>query len=147
MLKNLLNNKIRVFVLFLLVLVLASIRIFEEKLFYDPYLDYFKADSTNFPLPNVDKLNLFFSLFFRYLLNTLVSIVFIQIAFKDFNFTKFAGFLYGFLFIILIITFYFVLAFYAEENKMKLFYIRRFLIQPLFLLLFLPGYLIQKRTN
>jgi len=129
------------------VLVLASIRIFEEKLFYDPYLDYFKADSTNFPLPNVDKLNLFFSLFFRYLLNTLVSIVFIQIAFKDFNFTKFAGFLYGFLFIILIITFYFVLAFYAEENKMKLFYIRRFLIQPLFLLLFLPGYLIQKRTN
>jgi exosortase F-associated protein len=147
MLKNLLNNKIRIFVLFLLVLVLASIRIFEETLFYDPYLDYFKADSTNFPLPNVDKLNLFFSLFFRYLLNALVSIAFIQIAFKDFNFTKFAAFLYGFLFVILIITFYFVLAFYAEENKMKLFYIRRFLIQPLFLLLFIPGYLIQKRTN
>ncbi len=147
MLKNLLNNKIRFFVLFLLVLVLASIRIFEESIFYDPFLHYFKADITNFPLPDVEKLNLFLSLFFRYLLNSIVSITFIQIAFKDLSFTKFASILYGLLFIILIIAFYIVLVFYANENKMELFYIRRFLIQPLFLLLFIPGYLIQKRSN
>jgi exosortase F-associated protein len=147
MLKNLLNNKIRVFGLFLLVLVLASIRIFEESLFYDPFLNYFKADFTNFPLPDVEKLKLFVSLSFRYLLNSIVSIVFIQIAFKDLSFTKFASILFGILFIILIIAFYGVLVFYANENKMELFYVRRFLIQPLFLLLFIPGYLIQKRTN
>lgn len=147
MLKNLLNNKIKVFVLFLLVLVLASIRIFEESLFYDPYLDYFKTDYTNFPLPIVNKLNLFLSLFFRYILNTIVSIAFIQIAFKDINFTKFTSVLYGILFVILILVFYVVLAFFADESKMELFYIRRFLIQPLFLLLFIPGYLIQKRVN
>ncbi len=147
MLKNLLNNKIKVFVLFLLVLVLASIRIFEESLFYDPYLDYFKTDFTNFPLPVVDKLSLFLSLVFRYSLNSIVSIAFIQIAFNDINFTKFASVLYGILFVILIIVFYVVLAFFADESKMELFYIRRFLIQPLFLLLFIPGYLIQKRVN
>lgn len=147
MLKSLLNHKTRIFILLLLVLVLAAIRIFEESLFYDPYLDYFKADFSNFPLPNVDRLDLFFSLFCRYLLNAIVSIAFIQVAFKDLNFTKFAGILYGLLFILLILTFYFVLAFFAEENKMVLFYIRRFLIQPLFLLLFIPGYLIQKQTN
>jgi exosortase F-associated protein len=147
MLKNLLNNKIKVFVLFLLVLVLASIRIFEESLFYDPYLDYFKTDYTNFPLPIVNKLNLFLSLFFRYMLNTIVSIAFIQIAFKDINFTKFTSVLYGILFVILILVFYVVLAFFADVSKMELFYIRRFLIQPLFLLLFIPGYLIQKRVN
>jgi len=147
MLKHLLNNKIKVFVLFLLVLVLASIRIFEESLFYDPYLDFFKTDFTNFPLPVVDKLSLFLSLFFRYLLNALVSIFFIQIAFNDINFTKFASVLYGILFVILILVFYVVLAFFADESKMELFYIRRFLIQPLFLLLFIPGYLIQKRVN
>ena len=147
MLKNLLNNKIRVFGLFLLVLVLASIRIFEESLFYDPFLNYFKADFTNFPLPDIEKLKLFVSLSFRYLLNSIVSIVFIQIAFKDLSFTKFASILFGILFIILIIAFYGVLVFYANENKMELFYVRRFLIQPLFLLLFIPGYLIQKRTN
>ena len=72
MLKNLLNNKIKVFVLLLLVLVLASIRIFEESLFYDPYLDYFKTDFTNFPMPVVDKLSLFLSLVFRYSLNSIV---------------------------------------------------------------------------
>jgi exosortase F-associated protein len=147
MLKNLLNNKIKVFVLLLLVLVLASIRIFEESLFYDPYLDYFKTDFTNFPMPVVDKLSLFLSLVFRYSLNSIVSIAFIQIAFKDINFTKFASVLYGILFVILIIVFYVVLAFFADESKMELFYIRRFLIQPLFLLLFIPGYLIQKRVN
>ena len=147
MLKNLLNNKIKVFVLFLLVLVLVSIRIFEESLFYDPYLDFFKTDFTNFPLPVVDKLSLFLGLFFRYSLNSIVSIAFIQIAFNDINFTKFASVLYGILFVILIIVFYVVLVFFADENKMELFYIRRFLIQPLFLLLFIPGYLIQKRVN
>jgi exosortase F-associated protein len=147
MLKILLTNKIRVFVLFILVLVLASIRIVEESLFYDPFLNYFKTDFTNFPLPDVEKLKLFFSLTFRYLLNSLSSVVFIQIAFKDISFTKFASILFGLLFIILIIAFYIVLVFYANENKMELFYIRRFLIQPLLLLLFIPGYLIQKRTN
>jgi len=147
MLKNLLNNKIKVFVLFLLVFVLTSIRIFEDSLFYDPYLDFFKTDFTNFPLPVVDKLSLFLSLFFRYSLNSIVSIFFIQIAFNDINFTKFAFVLYGILFVILILVFHVVLAFFADESKMELFYIRRFLIQPLFLLLFIPGYLIQKRVN
>ena len=147
MLKHLLNNKFRVFILVSLVLFLALIRIGETSLFYDPYLDYFKSDFTNLQLPIVDKLKLFLSLFFRYSLNTIVSIAFIQIAFKDINFSKFVSVLYVLLFIVLIIVFYFVLAFYAEENKMTLFYIRRFLIQPLFLLLFIPGYLIQKRLN
>ena len=147
MLKHLLNNKTKVFILGSLVLFLALIRIVEESLFYDPYLDYFKSDFINLPLPIVNKLKLFLNLLFRYSLNTIVSIAFIQIAFKDINFTKFVSALYVLLFIVLIVVFYFVLAFYAEENKMTLFYIRRFLIQPLFLLLFIPGYLIQKRLN
>jgi len=140
-------RKTRIFTFIFMVLVLASIRIFEESLFYDPYLDYFKSDFNNLPLPIVNKFSFFASLFFRYLLNSMVSIVFIQFAFKDYEFTKFAMVLYGFLFIILTLIFYFTLAFYAEENKMILFYIRRFLIQPIFLLLFIPGFFIQKKTN
>ena len=116
MLKKLLNNKIKFFVLFLLVLVLASIRIFEKSLFYDPFLDYFKADFTNLPLPIADKLNLSLSLFFRYFLNAIISVAFIQIAFKDINFTKFTFVLYGLLFVILILAFWIVLAFFADEE-------------------------------
>jgi exosortase F-associated protein len=50
-------------------------------------------------------------------------------------------------FIILISLFFIVLFFFGETNKMTLFYIRRFLIQPIFLLLFLPAFYYQKKIN
>jgi exosortase F-associated protein len=127
--------------------VLAMIRVFEKSIFYDPLLNYFKSDYTNFPLPILDNFKLFFGLFFRYFLNTIVSIAIIYVAFKDFGLVKFASVLYFIFFVILIAIFFLVLSFYGEESKMTLFYIRRFLIQPLLLLLFIPGFYIQKQTK
>ena len=85
------------------------IRIVEQTLFYDPLLNYFKSDYTNFPLPLLDNFKLFFGLFFRYLLNTIVSIAIIYVAFKDFGLVKFASILYLIFFVILIAIFFFVL--------------------------------------
>jgi exosortase F-associated protein len=147
MLKKLLNNKFRILILIVLVSFLAIIRIVEKSIFYDPLLHYFKSDYTNFPLPLIDNFKLFFGLFFRYSLNTIVSIAIIYIAFKDFGLVKFATILYLIFFVILTAIFFFVLSFYGEESKMTLFYIRRFLIQPLLLLLFIPGFYIQKQSR
>jgi exosortase F-associated protein len=147
MLKKLLNHKFRILLLLVFVFFLATIRIFEKYLFYDPLLDYFKSDYTNLPLPLLNNFNLFFGLLFRYFLNTIVSIAIIYVAFKDFGLVKFASILYLIFFLILIATFFFVLSFYGEESKMALFYIRRFLIQPLLLLLFIPGFYIQKQSR
>ena len=147
MLKKLLNNKFRILILIVLVSFLAIIRIVEKSIFYDPLLNYFKSDYTNFPLPLIDNFKLFFGLFFRYSLNTIVSITIIYVAFKDFGLVKFATILYLIFFVILTAIFFFVLSFYGEENKMTLFYIRRFLIQPLLLLLFIPGFYIQKQSK
>jgi exosortase F-associated protein len=147
MLKKLFNYKFRILFLLVLVFFLATIRIFEKSLFYDPLLNYFKSDYTNLPLPLLNKINLFFGLFFRYILNTVVSIAIIYVAFKDFGLVKFASILYLIFFVILIGIFFFVLSFYGEESKMTLFYIRRFLIQPLLLLLFIPGFYIQKQSR
>ncbi|MSP85752.1 MAG: exosortase F system-associated protein [Flavobacteriaceae bacterium] len=147
MLKKLLNNKFRILILIVLVSFLVMIRIFEENLFYDPLLNYFKSDYTNFPLPLLDNLNLFFGLFFRYFLNSAISIAIIYFAFKDLQLVKFASALYLIFFVILISVFFFVYSFYGEESKMTLFYIRRFLIQPLLLLLFIPGFYIQKQSK
>lgn len=147
MLKKLLNNKFRILILIVLVSFLAIIRIVEKSIFYDPLLNYFKSDYTNFPLPLIDNFKLFFGLFFRYSLNTIVSITIIYVAFKDFGLVKFASVLYLIFFVILTAIFFFVLSFYGEENKMTLFYIRRFLIQPLLLLLFIPGFYIQKQSK
>jgi exosortase F-associated protein len=147
MLKKLLNNKFRILILIVLVSFLSIIRIVEKSIFYDPLLNYFKSDYTNFPLPLIDNFKLFFGLFFRYSLNTIVSITIIYVAFKDFGLVKFASVLYLIFFVILTAIFFFVLSFYGEENKMTLFYIRRFLIQPLLLLLFIPGFYIQKQSK
>lgn len=147
MLKELFSYKFRILFLLVLVFFLATIRIFEKSLFYDPLLNYFKSDYTNLPLPLLNNINLFFGLFFRYILNTVVSIAIIYVAFKDFGLVKFASILYLIFFVILIGIFFFVLSFYGEESKMTLFYIRRFLIQPLLLLLFIPGFYIQKQSR
>jgi exosortase F-associated protein len=147
MLKKLFNYKFRILFLLVLISFLATIRIFEKSLFYDPLLNYFKSDYTNLPLPLLNNINLFFGLFFRYILNTVVSIAIIYVAFKDFGLVKFASILYLIFFVILIGIFFFVLSFYGEESKMTLFYIRRFLIQPLLLLLFIPGFYIQKQSR
>jgi exosortase F-associated protein len=147
MLKKLLNYKFRILLLLVLISLLATIRIFEKSLFYDPLLEYFKFDYTNLPLPLLNNGNLFIGLMFRYFLNTTISIAIIYIAFKDIGLTKFAALLYLIFFVILTAIFFFVLSFYGEESKMTLFYIRRFLIQPLLLLLFIPGFYIQKQSK
>lgn len=144
MLKKLLNHKTQILGILLLVVALAMVRIFENSLFYDPLLPYFKSDYVNFPLPKFDNLQLFIGLFFRYWLNTIVSIAIIYTAFKDFGLAKFASVLYFVFFVILILVFFSVLFLYGESNKMTLFYIRRFLIQPILLLLFIPGFYFQK---
>ena len=145
MLQKLLNHKIRIALAMLFIVFLALIRAYEDSLFYDPFLNYFKADYYNLPLPETDAIRLFFGLFFRYFLNTLLSLALIYVFFKDIEAVKFASILYVVFFIILIVAFFLVLSFFGEANKMILFYIRRFLIQPIFLLLFIPAFYYQKQ--
>lgn len=147
MLKKLLNNKVRILLAILFVLLLALVRAYEDDLFYDPFLNYFKMDYYNLPLPKINTIQLFLGLFFRYFLNAALSLGVIYVLFKDFEAIKFASLLYLLFFIILVIIFFSVLYYFGETNKMTLFYIRRFLIQPLFLLLFLPAFYYQKQTD
>jgi exosortase F-associated protein len=147
MLQRLLNHKLRILLATLLVLMLASIRAYEDLLFYDPFLNYFKTDYHNLPLPEVENVSLFFGLLFRYFLNTVLSLAIIYVLFKDIEAIKFASILYLVFFLILVIGFYIELSFFGGTNKMALFYIRRFLIQPIFLLLFLPALYYQKQVK
>ena len=140
MLQKLLKHKIRIALAMLFIVFLALIRAYEDSLFYDPFLNYFKVDYYNLPLPETDAIRLFFGLFFRYFLNTLLSLALIYVFFKDVEAVKFASILYLVFFIILVVAFFLVLSFFGEANKMILFYIRRFLIQPIFLLLFIPAF-------
>lgn len=145
--KNNQVSPIKVGLLSLLVLALVSIRIFESNLFYDPLIPYFKGNFQTMPLPKMHQIKLFASLGFRFYLNSILSLGIIHLLFKNPTSTKFALLLYLVLGSVLLISFVFMLEFFGEANKMNLFYIRRFLIQPLFLILFVPAFYYQNKMQ
>ena len=147
MLQKTLNNKLRIVQLIILVVLLALIRAFENELFYDPFLAFFKQDFTNLSLPKVDSFLLFLGLLFRYALNTALSLGVIYIIFQEVTMVKFALVLYCFFFLISTIAFFYIVLFTTENYNWILFYVRRFLIQPIFLLLFIAGFYYQKLSN
>lgn len=147
MLRKLLQNKSRLFFLIVLIVLLIAVRAFENQMFYDPLLDFFKNDFEESALPVLNKGKLFFGLFFRYSLNTLFSLAIIFVLYRDKALIKFASLLYLCFFVVLIVAFYVVLLNDLPNQNWYLFYIRRFIIQPLFLLLFLAGLYYQKQSN
>ena len=130
-----------------LILLLILIRAFEDTLFYDPFLNYFKEEYTQLTFPQINIFKLFFSLGMRFYLNSVISLFLLYVIFTDTKIIKFAALLYMILGSILMISFIFTLTFFGEESKMTLFYIRRFLIQPIFILLFLPAFYYQNQNK
>ncbi|SDZ94729.1 exosortase F-associated protein [Flavobacterium gillisiae] len=147
MLKTLLSNKLRVFLGLVLVVLFATIRAYEDQLFYDPFLNYFKSDFNALPLPSYNPFHLLMGLLFRYGLNTILSLGLIYVLFRDSTMIKFASFLYAFFFVFFVSLFYTIIYFYGANNDMVLFYVRRFLIQPIFVILFIPAFYYQKLNN
>ena len=144
MLKKISNHKMRVLFLFLFLVGLVMVRVFEDDLFYDPFLSFFMNNTKTQSLPDFDGLKLFFGLFSRYLLNTLLSLGIIYLLFKQIQLVKFSAILFLVLFAILILLFYAVLFLSSQPDYLILFYLRRFLIQPLFLILFVPAFYYQQ---
>jgi len=138
------NNKLKVIQFLFLVALLMLVRGFENQLFYDPFLHFFKKDFTKSRLPTFNSIQLFLGLLFRYTLNTAISLGIIFVLFKDVVMIKFAVVLYYVFFIILIVVFFYIVYFVNEYSNWFLFYVRRFLIQPIFVLLFVPGFYYQK---
>lgn len=144
MLNNILQNKKNIFFIIVLASFLILIRAFENQLFYDPFLHYFKRDYQQAPLPEYNGGLLFLGLLFRFVLNAILSLGILYCFFKDREMISFASVLYALLFIILIVVFFIILYWFENQQNLLLFYVRRFLIQPLFLIVFLPAFYFQK---
>lgn len=137
-------SKARIAGLVLLSIALISVRIVQKHLFYDPLLLFF--ESTSKQLPQYDSFKLFLGLLFRYALNTGISLGILWLFFKDKSVQKLTLILYIVFFIVLISAFFIVLKL-DNPSLLALFYIRRFLIHPLLLLLFLPAFYYQKHMK
>ncbi|MGA9638778.1 exosortase F system-associated membrane protein [Flavobacterium sp.] len=144
MLKIILQNKVSILLGLCLVFLFAMIRAFEHELFYDPFLGYFEGDFHNQPLPLYNSIQLFLSLGFRYGMNMIISLVLMYVVFKQTEMIRFVSLLYLLFFVLLVICFFGIIYFCGASNNLILFYIRRFLIQPIFVLLFIPAFFYQK---
>lgn len=136
-----------VVVLFLFALFVL-IRFYQENLFYDPLLGFFKTDFLQVPnLPTLKIGELLLSLTSRFILNTVISLLILFVLFRDLSIVKFASILYVFLFVILLMAFWVLIENYNSDNYMVLFYVRRFLIQPIFILILIPAFYYYKRSD
>lgn len=120
--------------------LLALVRWFENDLFYDPYLLFFQNDYLYLDSPRQEVLKLVANTTLRFVINTMLSIVILYLFFKDKSVIKFASLVYVFSFVILIALFMFFVLNPKQENYYLFFNIRRFLIQPILLLLLLPAF-------
>lgn len=145
--EKLLKNKRQILLIISSISALVFIRLFEDQLFYDPFLQFFKQDYKNKTLPNFEGVKLFLGILLRYSLNTIFSLAILYLLFKQKELVRFAMILYVVFFIGLLFAFFGLLYFSKQPDYLILFYIRRFIIQPLFLVLFIPAFYYQKLSK
>ena len=134
------HNLSKYIVLFILFLGLVLIRAFEDVLFYDPYLTFFKNDYLYMDSPRREIAKLILNTSLRYISNTLLSLGILYVIFKDKSIIKFSVFVYGLAYITLLIPFLYFAIHHEQEDYYLFFNIRRFLIQPIGLILLLPAF-------
>ena len=138
---------LKYFLLLVLVSMLFLIRAFEDVLFYDPLIKYFQNDYLYKGMPELNTWRLVIDILFRYSLNSLITLGIIYVAFNKKSFVKFTGFFLMLAFVILLFIFVFLLKEDFKHSYLLPFYIRRFLIHPLFLLVLFPAFYYMKLNN
>lgn len=125
-------------------LALVAIRAFEDFLFYDPYLEFFQNDYLYIDSPRREIAKLVFFTTLRYFLNSICSLSILLVVFQDKGILKFSIVLFVLAYFLLIIPFLYFVINPRQEDYYIFFNLRRFLIQPLFLILLLPAFYYHK---
>ncbi|HLV38298.1 exosortase F system-associated membrane protein [Xanthomarina sp.] len=139
-------NKLLKFILFfVLVGFLVLIRVFEEQLFYDPYLSFFKNDYLYIDSPRQEVFKLAAYTTLRYVLNTIISLAILLVLFKDKSIIKFSALIYVIAYVVFMSLFLYFVINPKQEEYYLFFNVRRFLIQPLIALLLIPAFYYHKQ--
>lgn len=138
------KKAIRILLIMVLFLMLILIRAFVQPYFYDPLLDYFKHDYLYTSIPELNFGAYFLNIFYRYFLNTIISLGIIYLVFNDVKALYFSIKFYVLAFAVLSLMLFILLKFNVTQNYLLTFYVRRFLIQPLFVFILLPAFYYQK---
>lgn len=129
----------------ILVILLILIRAFGDRLFYDPFITYFEHDYLYKTIPGFGTLKLFFHIFLRYTANAIISLGIIYVFFQNRKLIRFSVKFYIVAFIVLSIVYYGLLRAGMHNGYLFTFYVRRFLIHPVFVLILVPAFYYQRR--
>ena len=129
------------------ILGLISVRSLEDKIFFDPFLEFFKADYKVAQVPDFIWGKLMLSHFFRFALNLIFSAIVVHFMFLNKKWTIQAVVLMAVAFL-----FFFPIYLWCLYSKMEIGYlftfsVRRFVIQPIILLLIIPIFYYRKKLG
>ena len=131
----------RIILIGVLIGFLVLVRQYEHQFFYDPMMAFFNNEyRAGEEIPIQWLLNLVF----RFLLNTTISLGILYLSFQKWSVVKFSGVLYCLVFLLLFPAFIVLVREVTSDNYLSVFYVRRFLIHPLLLLLLIPAFFYQK---
>lgn len=137
---------LKILIILCLVAMLALIRLYEYQFFYDPFMYFFeqafqRGETLNFTT------DMFFNVFLRFLLNSLISLTILWVAFRNWGIIKFAALIYAGFFIVLFPIFIYLMNHVDPEDYLAAFYVRRFLAHPLLILILLPAFYYYRLTT
>ena len=124
---------------------LVGVRILEDQLFYDPFLGYFHEANKNIEFPPFEWSRLVAGHLFRFGLNLLFSCLIIYGLFKNKQWT-----FQGVVIMVIVFAIAFPIYLYCIDDRFQIgylfsFYMRRFVIQPLIILLIVPMFYYRKQ--
>ena len=130
---------VKIIIILGLVGVLAMIRIYEYRYFYDPFMYFFERAYRSGETIDYT-FEMFFNVFLRFSLNTIVSLLILWVAFRSWGIIKFSCLVFAAFFIILFPLFIYLMEHVQPQEYLAAFYVRRFLAHPLLVLILLPAF-------
>ncbi|HEX7868584.1 MAG TPA: exosortase F system-associated protein [Chryseobacterium sp.] len=133
------------FLVFLGICGLMGVRMLEDQIFYDPFLNFFHEADKSQAFPAFEWGKLIGGHVLRFVLNLIFSCIIIHFMFKNKEWT-----IQGAVLITIIFAITFPIYLFCIYNKFDIgylfsFYMRRFVIQPLILLLIIPLFYYRKQ--
>ena len=126
---------------------LISVRMVEDQLFYDPFQAFFHLANKHAAFPDFNWMPLILNYLFRFGLNLVLSAAAVYFIFKNKQWTLQVIVLMLIVFAITFPLYLFCIHTQFEVGYLFSFYMRRFVIQPLILLLIIPLFYYRKHVQ
>ncbi len=123
---------------------LIGVRVEEDRFFYDPFLRFFNEVDKKNAFPDFQWWKLIYNHIFRFLLNLFFSALIIQFIFRKISWTVQGILMITVVFLVTFPIYLYCISTHFEVGYLFSFYMRRFVIQPIILLLIIPLFYYRK---